>query len=93
MKHFLLTFALLMAPCTSEAVTSTEYDKIDTQAKLDVLDGYNWYVPVGESCTAVLDLAAYWKGYTGKPIKSPNDFGEALSLMHLHPILDVLRKC
>jgi len=87
MNRFLLTFALLVAPCASQAVTSSEYDKIDAQAKLDVLAGNNWYVPVGDSCIALVDLAASWKGYTGKPIKSPNDFEDALSLMHFHPIL------
>jgi hypothetical protein len=59
-KHFLLTVALLAAPCAAQAITSSEYDKIDAQSKLDVLAGNNWYVPVGASCIALVDLAASW---------------------------------
>ena len=87
MRHLLFIFALIAAPFASQAVTNSEYDKIDVQSKLDVLVGNNWYVPVGDSCKALVDLAASCKGYNGKSIKSPDDFEAALSLMHLHPIL------
>jgi hypothetical protein len=86
-KHLPVIFALLVVPSSAQAVTSSEYDKIDAQAKLDVLAGNNWYVPVGDSCIRLVDLAASWKGYTGQQIKSPNDFEDALSSMHFHPIL------
>src|ERR1035438_5365103 len=59
-NHFLVVVSLFGVPCASQATTSAEYDKIDAQAKLDVVAGNNWYVPIGDTCIALVDLAASW---------------------------------